>query len=64
MRASGSTLVQVTGSNLTYVYIVLGISLAALAIAAALRSQILAKADGTDKMREIAQAVQEAPRHT
>ena len=59
MRASGSTLVQVTGSNLTYVYIVLGISLAALAIAAALRSQILAKADGTDKMREIAQAVQE-----
>ena len=58
MRAE-SSLVQVTGSNLTYVYIVLAISLGALAIAAALRAQILAKADGTDKMREIAQAVQE-----
>lgn len=58
MRAS-SSLVQVTGTNLTYVYIVLAISLAALGIAAALRAQILAKADGTEKMKEIAQAVQE-----
>ena len=58
MRAA-SSLVQVTGSNLTYVYIVLAISLAALGVAAALRAQVLAKADGTDKMREIAQAVQE-----
>ncbi|MFM1758617.1 MAG: hypothetical protein RL193_1194 [Actinomycetota bacterium] len=58
MRAS-SSLVQVTGSNLTYVYIVLAISLAALGVAAALRAQVLAKADGTEKMKEIAQAVQE-----
>ena len=60
MRASSTvSLVQVTGSNLTYAYIVLGISLAALAIAYGLRAQVLAASDGTAKMREIAEAVQE-----
>ena len=60
MRASSTvSLVQVTGSNLTYVYIVLGISLAALAIAYGLRAQVLAASDGTAKMREIAEAIQE-----
>ena len=60
MRAvSTVSLVQVTGSNLTIVYIVLGISLAALAIAYGLRAQVLAASDGTAKMREIAEAVQE-----
>ena len=58
MRAAAS-LVQVTGTNLTYAYIVLGISLAALAIAYGLRAQVLAASDGTAKMREIAEAVQE-----
>ncbi|HEX7404831.1 MAG TPA: sodium-translocating pyrophosphatase [Candidatus Nanopelagicaceae bacterium] len=58
MRAV-SSLVQVTGTNLTYVYIVLAISLAALAIAWALRAQVLAADEGTEKMREIAAAVQE-----
>ena len=52
-------MVQVTGTNLTYAYIVLGISLAALAIAYGLRAQVLAASDGTPKMREIAEAVQE-----
>ncbi|MEJ6574371.1 MAG: sodium-translocating pyrophosphatase [Actinomycetes bacterium] len=52
-------LVQVTGSNLTYVYVVLGISLVALAIAYALRAQVLAANEGTEKMQEIAAAVQE-----
>ncbi len=52
-------MVQVTGSNLMYAYIVLGISLAALAIAYGLRAQVLAASDGTPKMREIAEAVQE-----
>jgi len=51
--------VQVVGANLTYVYIVLGISLAALAIAYGLRAQVLAASDGTPKMREIAEAIQE-----
>ncbi len=52
-------LVQVSGSNLTYVYVILGISLAALAIAVALRAQVLAQDEGTAKMKEIAAAVQE-----
>jgi K(+)-stimulated pyrophosphate-energized sodium pump len=58
MRANAS-LVQVTGNNLTYVYVVLAISLVALAIAYALRAQVLAQGEGTEKMKEIAGAVQE-----
>ena len=52
-------LVQVSVTNLTYVYVILGISLAALAIAFALRAQVLAQDEGTAKMQEIAAAVQE-----
>ncbi len=60
MRASSAvSLVQVTGTNLTYAYIVLAISLGALGVAYALRAQVLAASDGTAKMREIAEAVQE-----
>jgi K(+)-stimulated pyrophosphate-energized sodium pump len=60
MRAASSqSLVHVEGSNLTYVYAVLAISLIALGIAWALRAQVLAQSDGTAKMREIAEAVQE-----
>jgi K(+)-stimulated pyrophosphate-energized sodium pump len=51
--------VQVSGSNLTYLYVILGISLLALAIAYALRAQVLAQAEGTAKMQEIATAIQE-----
>ncbi|MEK6648970.1 MAG: sodium-translocating pyrophosphatase [Actinomycetota bacterium] len=58
MRAA-SSLVHVTGTNLTYVYIILAISLGALAIAWALRAQVLAADEGTEKMREIAAAIQE-----
>jgi Na+/H+-translocating membrane pyrophosphatase len=52
MRAlsAANSLVQVTGTNLNLVY---------LAIAWALRSQVLAASDGTAKMQEIAAAVQE-----
>jgi K(+)-stimulated pyrophosphate-energized sodium pump len=61
MRAlsAANSLVQVTGTNLKLVYLVLGVSLVALAIAWALRSQVLAASDGTAKMQEIAAAVQE-----
>lgn len=51
--------VQVSGNNLTYVYVILGISLLAIAIAYALRAQILAQSEGTAKMQEIATAIQE-----
>ena len=59
MRASSAlTNVQVTGTNLNITYIVLAISLAALAIAFILRAQVLAASEGTEKMKEIAAAVQ------
>ena len=53
------SLVQVSGNNLNYVYAILGISLLALAIAYALRAQVLAQDEGTAKMKEIAAAIQE-----
>ncbi len=56
---TAASLVQVTGTNLSIVYIVLAISLGALAIAWALRAQVLAADEGTEGMREIAAAVQE-----
>jgi K(+)-stimulated pyrophosphate-energized sodium pump len=52
-------LVQVSPDNLNYLYAILGISLLALAIAFALRAQVLAQSEGTAKMQEIAAAVQE-----
>ena len=60
MRASAAlSNVEVTGTNLNITYVVLAISLLALAIAWVLRAQVLAASEGTDKMREIAEAVQE-----
>jgi K(+)-stimulated pyrophosphate-energized sodium pump len=60
MRASSAlSNVEVTGSNLNITYVVLAVALGALAIAFALRQQVLKASDGTDKMREIAEAVQE-----
>jgi K(+)-stimulated pyrophosphate-energized sodium pump len=61
MRANltANSLVEVTGNNLNLVYLVLGVSLVALAIAFALRAQVLSSSDGTAKMQEIAAAVQE-----
>ena len=50
---------QVTGANLNITYVVLAISLLALAIAWVLRAQVLAASEGTEKMREIAEAIQE-----
>ena len=58
MRAA-SSLVHVTGTNLNYAYAVLAISLVALGVAYALRAQVLAADEGTEKMKEIAEAVQE-----
>jgi K(+)-stimulated pyrophosphate-energized sodium pump len=57
--ASALSTVEVTGSNLNITYVVLAVALGALGIAFALRQQVLAANDGTAKMREIAEAVQE-----
>jgi len=51
--------VQVAGSNLTLAYAVLAIAIAALAVAFGLRARVLAASEGTEKMKEIASAVQE-----
>ncbi|HEX7738973.1 MAG TPA: sodium/proton-translocating pyrophosphatase, partial [Marmoricola sp.] len=52
-------IVHLTGSNLTLVIIVAVIALAALGMAAMFRGQVLAAGEGTDNMKNIAQAVQE-----
>ena len=51
--------VTLAGGNYTLVVVVAAIALVALAMAALFRSQVLAAEEGTDKMKEIALAVQE-----
>src|SRR6266700_1271025 len=51
--------VSVSGSNLTWVIIVAVIALLALGVAGVLAREVLAASQGTQKMREISQAVQE-----
>src|SRR4051794_4898638 len=51
--------VDVSGGNLVLVIVVALIALGALAMAAMFRQEVLAAGEGTDNMRNIAQAVQE-----
>jgi len=51
--------IALEGMNLTYVVIVGVIALIAVVMSRVFRSEVLKAADGTEKMREIAQAVQE-----
>ncbi len=51
--------VELNGGNLTLVIVVLLIALGALGMAAMFRQQVMAAAEGTDNMKNIAQAVQE-----
>ena len=57
--ASVGDTISLTGSNLTYVVVVAVIALGALGVAAVLVKEVLAASEGTDKMKEIAGAVQE-----
>jgi K(+)-stimulated pyrophosphate-energized sodium pump len=57
--AAGSGAVSVTGSNLTWVVVVGVVALLALAVAALLVREVLAASQGTERMQEIAKAVQE-----
>jgi K(+)-stimulated pyrophosphate-energized sodium pump len=59
VQAADSAAVSLTGSNLTYVVIVAVIAVLALGMSAYFRSQVLAAGEGTEKMKEIAAAVQE-----
>ena len=58
LAASGEQL-DLTGANLTYVVVVAVIALVALGFAVALRRNVLAAGQGTEKMQTIAAAVQE-----
>src|SRR6202161_2322759 len=57
--AAGSGAVSVSGSNLTWVVVVGVVALLALAVAALLVRELLAASQGTERMQEIAKAVQE-----
>src|SRR5215471_16081153 len=57
--ATGGGAVSVTGGNLTLVVIVAVVALLALAVAGWLVRDVLAASQGTEKMQEIARAVQE-----
>ena len=57
--AVGGGAVSVSGSNLTWVIVVAVIALLALAVAGWLVREVLAASQGTEKMQEIARAVQE-----
>ncbi|MDO8309087.1 MAG: sodium-translocating pyrophosphatase [Actinomycetota bacterium] len=52
-------MIELTGSNLTIVVVVAIIGLAALGVAALLVREVLAASEGTEKMKEIAGAIQE-----
>src|SRR5216683_6929013 len=57
--AAGGGAVDLSGSNLTWVVVVAVIALLALAVAGWLVRDVLAASQGTEKMQEIAHAVQE-----
>jgi K(+)-stimulated pyrophosphate-energized sodium pump len=57
--AAGGGAVGVTGANLTWVVVIAVIALLALAVAGWLVRDVLAASQGTEKMQEIAKAVQE-----
>src|ERR1700734_4274565 len=59
LAAGTAPTATVSGSNLTWVVIVAVIGLLALGVAGALVKEVLAASQGTQRMQEIARAVQE-----
>jgi K(+)-stimulated pyrophosphate-energized sodium pump len=59
VKAADTAAVSLTGSNLTLVVVVAVIAVAALGMSIMFRGQVLAAGEGTEKMKEIAAAVQE-----
>ena len=57
--AAGGGAIGVTGSNLTWVVVVAVVALLALAVAGVLVREVLAASQGTERMQEIARAIQE-----
>jgi K(+)-stimulated pyrophosphate-energized sodium pump len=59
LLATGYAQVDLTSEQLTYVAIVAAIAIAAIVVAGVLVRQVLAASEGTDRMQEIAKAIQE-----
>ena len=59
LLAMGGVPIDLTAQQLTYVAIVALIAIAAIVVAGVLVRQVLAASEGTDRMQEIAKAVQE-----
>src|SRR3954447_24603441 len=59
MTGIAPAVVELSGGNLVLVIVVALIALGALAMAAMFRQEVLAAGEGTDNMKNIAQAVQE-----
>src|SRR5215203_5483844 len=59
LLAIGGAQVDLTSEQLTYVAIVAAIAIAAIVVAGVLVRQVLAASEGTDRMQEIAKAIQE-----
>ena len=59
LLAAAAPTATVSGSNLTWVVIVAVVGLLALGVAGALVKEVLAASQGTQRMQEIARAVQE-----
>jgi K(+)-stimulated pyrophosphate-energized sodium pump len=59
LLAIGETSVDLSSSQMTYLAIVALIAIAAIVVAGVLVRQVLAASEGTDRMQEIAKAVQE-----
>ena len=51
--------IELSGNNLTIVIVIAVVALAALFVAFALVRQVLSADEGTDSMKEIAEAIQE-----
>ncbi len=59
LAQEGDSAISLAGGNLSYVIVVALVALAALVMAALFRREVLAASGGTEKMQEIARAVQE-----
>ena len=59
LTAAGTSNIVIEGSNQTIVLVVAAISALALVMALVFRREVLAFGEGTEKMQEIAKAVQE-----
>jgi K(+)-stimulated pyrophosphate-energized sodium pump len=59
LAQEGDSAISLSGGNLSYVVVVALVALAAVVMAALFRREVLAAGEGTEKMQEIARAVQE-----